>query len=238
MLSLAANGREMSFSSDTGMVECLVIARKREKTPSPLVGEGWGKGEAPAQRPMFVSLHRRPQGFPHASAIAKGIIGCNAARQIEDGPYDGASLMVGDGPGGTVGNLLTVRNDDSGANWGAVRLLDYALAQTAHALSDSRLWLPGQPAALDLKTVPLGVVGKPGLVDRDITGPPPRGPFTKTTPQPDRHVLCDLLGIRRRHLRRRPPPRRQMVRRAVSAWGEEAVQGNRFGILAVGFTRL
>ena len=193
VLSLAANGRDMSFSSDTGMAECLVIARKRvKKTPSPLVGEepapdsirGWGEGEAPAQRAMFVSLHRRPQGFAHASAIAKGITGCDAVRQIEDGPYDGTPLMVGDGPGGKMGNMLTVPNDGSGANWGAVRLLDYALAQTAYALSDSRLWLPGQPAALDLKTAPLGEIGKLGLVDRDITGPPPRGPFTKTTASP------------------------------------------------------
>ena len=184
VLSLAANGREMSFSSDTGMAECLVIARKRGKTPSPLVGEGWGEGEAPAQRATFVSLHRRPQGFAHASAIAKGITGCGAVRRIEDGPYDGTPLMVGDGPGGKVGNLLTVPNDGSGANWGAVRLLDYALAQTAWALADSRLWLPGQPTALALKTAPLGEVGKLGLVHRDITGPPPRGPFTKTAPSP------------------------------------------------------
>ena len=115
---------------------------------------------------------------------AKGITGCNAVRQIGDGPYDGTPLMVGDGPGGKVGNLPTVPNDGSGANWGAVRLLDYALAQTAYALSDSRLWLPGQPMALDLKTAPLGEIGKLGLVHRDITGPPPRGPFTKTTSSP------------------------------------------------------
>ena len=131
-----------------------------------------------------MSLHRRPQGFAHASAIAKGITGCDAVRQIEDGPYDGTPLMVGDGPGGKIGNLLTVPNDGSGANWGAVRLLDYSLAQTAYALSDSRLWLPGQPAALDLKTAPLGVIGKLGMYHLDITGPPPRGPFTKTAPSP------------------------------------------------------
>ena len=185
VLSLAANGREMSFSSDTGMAECLVIARKRgRQTPSPPVGEGRGEGEAPAQRTTFVSLHRRPQGFAHASAIAKGISGCGAVRQIEDGPYDGTPLMVGDGPGGKVGNLLTVPTDGRGANWGAVRLLDYALAQTAYALAGSRLWLPGQPTALDLKTAPLGEVGKLGLVHRDITGPPPRGPFTKTASSP------------------------------------------------------
>ena len=172
VLSLAANGRDMSFSSDTGMAECLVIARKRRPE------------EAQAQRATFVSLHRRPQGFAHASAIAKGIIGCDAVRQIEDGPYDGTPLMIGDDPGGRIGNLLTVPNDGSSANWGAVRLLDYSLAQTAYALAHSRLWLPGQPAALELKTAPLSVVGRLGLVHRDITGPPPRGPFTKTTPSP------------------------------------------------------
>ncbi len=172
VLSLAANGRDMSFSSDTGMAECLVIARKRRPD------------EAQAQRATVVSLHRRPQGFAHASAIAKGITGCDAVRQIEDGPYDGTPLMIGDGPGGRTGNLLTVPNDGSGANWGAVRLLDYALAQTAWALSRSRLWLPGQPAALQLKTAPLGEIGRLGLVHRDITGPPPRGPFAKTTPSP------------------------------------------------------
>ena len=30
VLSIAANGNEMSFSSDTGMAECLVIARKQD----------------------------------------------------------------------------------------------------------------------------------------------------------------------------------------------------------------
>ena len=40
------------------------------------------------------------------------------------------------------------------------------------------------PRGWELKTVPLGVIGKLGLVHRDITGPPPRGPFTKTTPSP------------------------------------------------------
>ena len=185
VLSIAASGRDMSFSSDTGMAECLVIARKRGKeTPSPLMGEGWGEGEAPAQRATFVSLHRRPQGFAHASAIAKSITGCDAVRQIEDGPYDGTPLMIGDGPGGRIGNLLTVPNDGSSANWGAVRLLDYSLAQTAYALSHSRLWLPGQPAALELKIDFLGVVGRLGMYHLDITGPPMRGPFTKTTPSP------------------------------------------------------
>ena len=65
---------------------------------------------------------------------------------------------------------------------GAVRLLDSAPAQTAFALAQSKLWLPGKPIALDIKTALIGVVGKLGLVHRDITGPPPRGPFSKIAP--------------------------------------------------------
>ena len=61
--------------------------------------------------------------------------------------------------------------------WGAVRLSDYSLAQTAYALFQSSLWLPGRPAALELNVALLGSVGELGLVHRDITGPAPRGAF-------------------------------------------------------------
>ena len=169
VLSIAANGKEMSFSSDTGMGECLVVARKRMSD------------EPRAQRAHFVSLRRRPQGFAQASAVANGIIDHGLVRQIEDGPYGGTDLPVGDE---VVGEMLTAPLPEGGGNWGGVRMLDYSLAQTAHALAQSKLWLPGEPGALSLKVAPLGVVGKLGLVDRDITGPAPRGPFDKTAPSP------------------------------------------------------
>ena len=62
VLSIAANGREMSFSSDTGMGECLVVARKRRAD------------DPKAERARFASLRRRPQGFAQASAVANGIV--------------------------------------------------------------------------------------------------------------------------------------------------------------------
>ena len=37
------------------------------------------------------------------------------------------------------GEMLTTPQPDNGENWGSVRLLDYSLAQTAHALSQSFL---------------------------------------------------------------------------------------------------
>ena len=166
VLSIAANGKDMSFSSDTGMAECLVIARKR------YVG-------GMDQRIRFTSLAHRPQGFAEASAVGKYIAAAGSVRGIDDGPYGGTRLALGDVAAGEI--LMTPQSGDGG-NWGSVRLFDYSLAQTAYALTRSELWLPGQPAPLALQTVPLGKVGKLGLVDRDITGPAPRGPFDKVPP--------------------------------------------------------
>ena len=169
VLSIAANGRDMSFSSDTGMAECLVVARKLKR------------GDTPGLRVCFSSLNRRPQGFTHASVLAGKMNASGQVWQIEDGPYGGTPMLVGNG---SVGETITVPNDSAGGVWGAVRISDYSLAQTAHSLSLSQLWLPGTIVAVGLKVALLGGVGKLGLVDRDITGPAPRGPFTKMPPTP------------------------------------------------------
>ena len=65
-----------------------------------------------------------------------------------------------------------------------LRLSDLSLAQTAHALLDSKLWLPGSSAPAELEITRLGAIGKLGLVHRDIIGPMPRGPFDKVSPSP------------------------------------------------------
>ena len=168
VLSIAAdNIKDLSFSADTGLAECLVIARKLQPT------------ETTVQRGAFASLRHRPRGTAHASAIAKSIEESSPLRRIEDGPYGGTGLVVGDE---VTGDALAVGCPTDGGIWGAVRLLDSAPAQTAFALAQSKLWLPGKPIALDIKTALIGVVGKLGLVHRDITGPPPRGPFSKIAP--------------------------------------------------------
>ena len=170
VLSIAASDNdELSFSADTGMAECLVVARKRRY------------GEPRAARVHFTSLARRPQGFAHAGAIAKHVLAGCEARGVEDGPYGGTPLRVGDEKSGA---MLTAPCKADEAAWGGVRLSDYSLAQTAYALTESRLWPPGSSAPLSLNMARLGVVGELGLVDRDITGPRPRGPFDKTEPDP------------------------------------------------------
>ena len=158
----AADNDDLSFSSDTGLAECLIVARKVKQD------------ESSEEAGCFISLHRRPQGFAHASALATSTLGNDQIRRIEDGPYGGTLLMVGEE---MAGETITAPREDDGESWGAVRMSDYSVAQTAYALSQSKLWLPGIAKAVELETVLLRGVGKLGLVDRDITGPAPRGPF-------------------------------------------------------------
>ena len=169
VLSISANNRDMAFSSDTGMAECLVIARKRRET------------EPPAARVHFTSLARRPQGFAQAAALAGALVNGADVRRLEDGPYGGTHLRIGDEQ---AGGVLTAPVTHNGLAWGGVRLSDYSLAQTAYALAHSQLWLPGQAEPLDLNAAPLRVLGQLGLVHRDITGPRPRGPFDKVAANP------------------------------------------------------
>ena len=172
VLSIAASDNDhLSFSADTGMAECLVIARKLKQSE---VTTGTGRGH-------FVSLGRRAQGFAHAGSLAMNVSNPERARRVEDGPYGGTALMIGDE---LAGESMTVPVQTDGASWGAVRLTDLSLAQTAFALVQSRLWLPGSPSALDLKVAPLNTLAKLGMVHRDITGPRPRGSFDKIAPSP------------------------------------------------------
>ena len=176
VLSIAsASNDDLAFSADTGMAECLVIARKLRS------------GEKPSQRMHFTSLRRRPQGFAHASAVAQNISDRDLVRQIEDGPYGGTSLAVGDD---LAGETVVAPCPAAGEMWGAVRLSDYSLAQTAYALSNSKLWVPGSFTPLELNTELLGVVGKLGLYSLDISGPPPRAPFAKVKPSPTATYPC------------------------------------------------
>ena len=170
VLSIAATDNDhLSFSADTGMAECLVIARKLKQA------------ETTTGRGHFVSLGRRAQGFAHAGSLAMNVSNPERARRVEDGPYGGTALMIGDE---LAGESMTVPVQTDGASWGAVRLYDLSLAQSAFALAQSKLWLPGSHSALDVKVVPLNKTAKLGLVDRDITGPRPRGPFEKIAPTP------------------------------------------------------
>ena len=170
VVSIAANGKEMSFSSDTGMAECLVVAWKRK-----------GR-DAPSGVTKFTSLGRRPAGLVQASEIAKNLINTVDIRGVDGGPYGGTEVAVGSQWMGEITSSNI--NAQESRMWNPVRLLDPAVAQVAHALSNSKLWLPRYAEPLPLAVTKLSNVGQRGLVHRLLIGPPHPAPFTKTRPSP------------------------------------------------------
>ena len=102
VLSIAANGKDMSFSSDTGMAECLVVARKLRKGAAP----------AAVKNGSLHILHtRRPQKFEHAAAVASVIDRYRVDIRQRDKRMDlmaARPLMVGDEK---TGEMLTAPHD-------------------------------------------------------------------------------------------------------------------------------
>ncbi len=169
ILSIAANGRDMSFSSDTGMAECLVIGRK--------VSEG----ETPSIRGKFVSLTGKPSSFIHALELSKSVVNGAVIRNLEDGPYGGVPIYSGEE---RDGESVHAPLDDHETGWGAARILDTSVAQVAHSLSGRKLWLPAEPEARELSMAELNEVGKRGLDSQMFISAAHKGPFTRTQASP------------------------------------------------------
>ena len=169
VVSIAANGKSMCFSSDTGIAECLVIARKRDN------------GTPAATRARFISLWNRPPTRLAASEIARAIKANGPIRRLEDGPYGGSLISVGTS---AVGEALDAPLNLQGGGWGAARLRDAAVAQTAYALANGALRLPAAPAAHRLPMIPLGEAGRRGLDSQMFISAAHIGPFIKAGPSP------------------------------------------------------
>ena len=169
VVSIAANGKDMSFSSDTGMAECLIIARKKRGN------------EAAQQRAVFGSVTSRPNGFVGAFEIAKSIGTIDTTRTIEGGPFGGNPMFVGES---LVGELLDSPLGEHSKGWGAARLLDASVAQVAYSISQGKLWLPAQGSPLSLPVAYLGDVGQRGLDSQLFISAAHKGPFTKEAANP------------------------------------------------------
>ena len=113
IVSIASNGKDMSFSSDTGIAECLIVARKKGNN-------GMVNGRA-----VFASLNNRPSGFIGASVIAGSVAAPDSVRTLEGGPFGGNPVVAGDS---LVGELLDSPLLGYDKGWGAARLLDASVA--------------------------------------------------------------------------------------------------------------
>ena len=177
VVSIAANGDDMSFSSETGMAECLIIGRKNGiNGPN---GEPNGKPKNP--RAKFVSLRHRPANLAEAQEQANGILEAAETRRLEDGPYGGIPIICGDG---SLGEILEAPVGSYETGWGAARIQDAEVAQVAHLLAAGRLWLPATPSAIELPMAPLEQVGRRGLDSQLFISPAHNGPFIKAPPIP------------------------------------------------------
>ncbi len=167
ILSIAAAAdHELSFSADTGMAECLVIARKEA-------------GTASHRRGRFTSLRRRAQGFAHVAAIADAVIDKRSIRRLEDGPYGGTPLAVGDE---LAGESIEAPIDDPISGWGVARILDGSVAQVANLLSTGDLWLPAESKIQAIPMVSLNEIGQRGVDHQLFVSVAHKGPFIKTAP--------------------------------------------------------
>ncbi len=171
VVSIAAEkGREKSFSADTDMGEVLVVARKRSK--------GGNKG-----RGIFVNLVRRPRTPMEGEEIGQQVLRLahsGEVRQLEDGPYGGSMILVGQEKVDEVLDCPIPESDQ----WPVAGIVDLSLAQTAYQLTLGKLWLPGIVGA-DAYPLPVTVlreIGHLGYLHRDINGAGERGSFDINSP--------------------------------------------------------
>jgi surface antigen len=146
---------DSSFSADTGMAECLVIATKTS---------------ADIKRGLFVSLLTSPSSQLEGAAIARAIRECRGkCHTLEGGPVGGTQVRVGQD---VVGLVLDAPVPASGT-WPVSRVRDMEVAQAAFQMfNNNRFWLPGMTLedSTEFTMTPLSNLASIGPVHRDING--------------------------------------------------------------------
>ena len=166
-----AGNYDSSFSADTGMAECLLVARR---------------GSAPAERAAFVTLRRQVRSAPEAELLAAEI-----ARLRESGNSPKLE-KVGGQPAIIIGKqsygvMLDAPLPESGP-WPLVGMTDEDLARAAWNLERGGLLRLGFP---NLENAPIPVAPIRSIADRgpyhadiywDYADGSPRGPFLLNRP--------------------------------------------------------
>jgi hypothetical protein len=163
--------KELGFSADTGMAECLLVARKEPPSSSP--------------RAVMVSLDQRPVDGLSATLLAEcitALVNSGKVPRLEDAPNGGMEIKVG---GDRLGTLISIPLDWSPV-WVGARVADYSLVQAAyHLVARGLVRLPGvvEHVVPKISVVPLAAIAVLGPLHRDISGKEtdkegcPRGPF-------------------------------------------------------------
>jgi len=184
VVAIAATGNhERAFSADTGLAETLIVATKNTGATS----------SDPDPDVLFVNLYRRPLGILEAAEMARIVGRLPASSGV-------GHILTGEQ---TSGSYIRAPLDEGGC----AGLRESALADVMIALRQGELRIPQHPDRHAIPIVPLGKLGKRGLLHRDIGNrkdgePPFRGPFRIQTMEgvPSYPVLWGHDADRERHL--------------------------------------
>ena len=170
---------DSSFSADTGMAECLLVAKRAP-------GDHHSASLNSPTRGIFVMLSQQVQAAAAAELLAAEIIRLRETGQIGRLEDSGGltSLLLG---GDSYGVIIDASLPQSGP-WSLAGIADGELAKAAYHLEQGALLQVGQPGAplLNLPITKLGKIAERGPVHRDITEQTrdgiPRGPFELVKP--------------------------------------------------------
>jgi hypothetical protein len=140
--------RDLSFSADTSMGECLVVGHR---------------SRSGSDRATFLVLRKRPDRPLEGMWIARElerVLRTAGVRRLEDGPVGGTPISVGDQ---VIGEALNAPLPAEGG-WNVARISDLSLAQAAYQFAkDGCVWLPTMNQT-ETFNVPLGTIGGVGTV--------------------------------------------------------------------------
>lgn len=162
VLSIVGDGKsETSFSADTNMAECMVLAEKSEEAST---------------RALFVNLFANVASVQEGETLARQVHKLKATgsvARLEDGPSRSTSLMIGMDVVGTVIDAPLAVD----GTWSMTRIKDVSLAQAAYQLTaNGRIWLPTmrEQDTIDVPIAELGQIAEIGpyhmAFDRNYRG--------------------------------------------------------------------
>ena len=162
VVTIATDGpTDRAFSADTGMAEVLVVATRRDEEDE--------DGESTFQ---FVNLHRRPVHHLEAVELAKFMAGTDRR------PGTGRIVFGREGRSGEIAVGGSYINAER-FHCGCAGLAHHHLARFMLSLAEGELLAIRRNRAAGIPLTRLKNLGERGLLSRDLTGAPPRGPFKK-----------------------------------------------------------
>ena len=155
------NIEECSFSADTEMAECLIVAKKGKRKNT-----GGGK---------FVCLKRCPNGELEALEIANGLHKLKNVRQLDDDTLSGGDpIRIGKE---VIGYVISAPIVQSDAGWPLSCVNDMGVIQSAHYLAKGLIRIPRQTADIQLTIRRVSEIATLGIGTKDIRSGGGRGAF-------------------------------------------------------------